>query len=302
MSYICYVEKSFRGEALEIIETANRIIQSYQAQGYELTLRQLYYQFVARDLIPNTEKSYKRIGSIISDARMAGLISWKAITDRTRNLQGNSHWSNPSDIIRAAASSFKLDLWETQPYRVECWVEKDALIGVVGRICQQWDVPYFACRGYTSQSEMWAAGQRLKRYYDAGQTPYILHLGDHDPSGIDMSRDVVERLELFMGDDIDFQRLALNYAQIETYNPPPNPAKTTDSRAGSYISQFGNESWELDALEPSIISSLIETAVTAVVDNEKWEQRKQLQEDYRDLLKTTSNRWPQVQSYLQHEN
>ena len=302
MSYICYVEKSFRGEALEIIETANRIIQSYQAQGYELTLRQLYYQFVARDLIPNTEKSYKRIGSIVSDARMAGLISWKAITDRTRNLQGNSHWSNPSDIIRASASSFKLDLWETQPYRVECWVEKDALIGVVGRICQQWDVPYFACRGYTSQSEMWAAGQRLKRYADKGQTPYILHLGDHDPSGIDMSRDVVDRLELFMGDDIDFQRLALNYAQIETYNPPPNPAKTTDSRAGSYISQFGNESWELDALEPSIISSLIETAVTAVVDNEKWEQRKQLQEDYRDLLKTTSNRWPQVQSYLQHEN
>lgn len=302
MSYICYIEKSFRGEALEIIQTANRIIQSYQAQGYELTLRQLYYQFVARDLIPNTEKSYKRIGSIISDARMAGLISWKAITDRTRNLQGNSHWSNPSDIIQACAISFKLDLWETQPYRVECWVEKDALIGVVGRICQQWDVPYFACRGYTSQSEMWAAGQRLKRYADKGQTPYILHLGDHDPSGIDMSRDVVDRLELFMSDAIDFQRLALNYAQIETYNPPPNPAKTTDSRAGSYISQFGNESWELDALEPSIISTLIETAITAVVDNEKWEQRKQLQEEYRDLLKTTSNRWPQVQSYLQNEN
>lgn len=77
-------------------------------------LRQLYYQFVARDLIPNKQTEYKRLGSVINDARLAGLIDWTAIEDRTRNLRKVSTWDTPNDILRSAASSFKLDLWENQ--------------------------------------------------------------------------------------------------------------------------------------------------------------------------------------------
>ena len=164
-----------------------------------------------------------------------------------------------------------LDRWEQQPNYVEVWVEKDALIGIVSQICRKLDVPHFSCRGYTSQSEMWSAAQRFKRqYYREGR--YIIHLGDHDPSGIDMSRDIQERLELF-GADVEVKRVALTMDQIATYNPPPNPTKLTDARSSGYIQEFGYECWELDALEPKIITSLIRNEVTALMDEDLFNER-----------------------------
>lgn len=298
MPKIKYIEKSFKGPALEIIATANRIIADYRAQGYDLTLRQLYYQFVSRDLIENTEKSYKRLGDIISDARLAGLIDWTAIVDRTRNLRKNSAWSEPGHMIASAAYSYHLDHWTNQGYRPEVWVEKDALVGVVSRICNELDVPYFACRGYTSQSEMWNAAQRLKGYIDKAQTPIIFHLGDHDPSGKDMTRDIEDRLALFMG-GVELHRLALNWDQIEQYSPPPNPAKLTDSRAADYVEEFGTESWELDALEPSVIADLIEQAVLEIRDEDAWDEMEAKEKEGKTLLETTSKRWADVAAYLE---
>lgn len=267
---IQYINKRFNAAALLTIDAANTIIAEYQAQGFDLTLRQLYYQFVSRDLIPNSQKEYKKLGNVISDARLGGLISWEAIVDRTRNLAGNSHWGNPSDIIEACARDFQIDKWTGQKYRPEVWIEKDALVGVIEPVCAKNDVNYFSCRGYTSQSEMWAAGMRLKRYFRADQIPLIIHLGDHDPSGKDMTRDIVDRLELFIGRSIEVQRIALNYDQIEKYEPPPNPAKVTDPRAGNYIKEFGRESWELDALDPKVIDELITNAIWEVRDTTKW--------------------------------
>ena len=82
---IRYVEKNFRPETLDRIELANGIIDEYRAAGYVLTVRQLYYQFVARDLIANNTQEYNRLKSFVSDGRLAGLIDWDAIEDRTRS-------------------------------------------------------------------------------------------------------------------------------------------------------------------------------------------------------------------------
>src|SRR5512139_1588276 len=161
MPKVCYVPKSFSSNSMSIIEKANEIIAEYARLGFDLTLRQLYYQFVSRALIPNKDTEYKRLGSIINDARLAGLIDWDAITDRTRNLRSLSHWDDPGDIIYSAARSYHINRWEDQEYRVEVWIEKDALVGVIEGVCTDLDIPYFSCRGYTSQSEMWAAAQRL---------------------------------------------------------------------------------------------------------------------------------------------
>ncbi len=279
-----YVTKRFGVAALKVIASANAIIAEYEAQGFELTLRQLYYQFVSRDLISNTQKEYKKLGAVINDARLAGLVSWTAIVDRTRNLEGNSHWNSPSDIIEGCAKQFQIDKWATQEHRVEVWIEKDALVGIAERICRQLDVSYFSCRGYTSQSEMWAAGQRLKRFaQDHDQTPVIIHLGDHDPSGIDMSRDIADRLELFMG-GMEVNRIALNMNQVQKYGPPPNPAKITDSRAAKYIKLHGHESWELDALDPKVLSNLIEKTVLSYRDDDKWEKALKLEQKHRKTL------------------
>lgn len=292
---------NFRADTLAAIETANTIIAEYAAQGYRLTLRQLYYQHVARGLIENTERNYKRLGSIISDGRLAGLIDWDAIEDRTRNLRGLSHWSSPVDIINSAAWGFRIDKWATQPNRVEVWVEKDALIGVIERVCQRYDVNYFACRGYTSQSEMYAAAQRLAGYIEDGQDVYILHLGDHDPSGIDMTRDIRDRMEMFLeGMGCDINRLALNWNQIELYSPPPNPAKTTDARFGAYQQKYGEESWELDALEPSVISDLIEENILNLRDADRWDETVEQEREHKTLLNRAASDWERVSTFLKN--
>lgn len=293
MPCICYTERKFAAETQSVIARANTIIEEYAAQGYDLTLRQLYYQFVSRDLLPNNPQSYKRLGSVINDARLAGLIDWDRITDRTRNLQSNPHWSSPADIMRAAANSFALDKWSDQPFRPEVWIEKEALAGVFQRVCKNLDVPYFSCRGYTSQSEMWAAGQRLARYKKRKQKPIIFHFGDHDPSGIDMTRDIIDRLEIFTG-GIKLERLALNMDQVEEYNPPPNPAKTTDARAEGYIARFGEESWELDALDPNTLSGLVETAIENIRDASKWDAMVEQEEENRRLLVAAADQWDRI--------
>ena len=270
MGLIKYINKNFSKKSLAIIMTANQIIEEYVAQGYDLTLRQIYYQFVARDIIPNKDSEYKRLGSIINDARLAGLIDWDYIQDRTRNLQSLSHWKSPKEIIDTAAKSYRLDKWKNQPYRIEVWIEKDALVGVIESVCDKYDVPYFSCRGYTSQSEMWRASERMNNDYE-GQETIILHLGDHDPSGIDMTRDIQDRLYIFEVDNIEVIRIALNQVQIKKYNPPPNPAKITDSRAVKYIERYGYDSWELDALEPSVITRLIEDNIEKHLDFKRLE-------------------------------
>lgn len=282
---IKYIDRKFGAAALEIIGQANAIIAEYQAQGFDLTLRQLYYQFVARDLIANKMREYKRLGSIINDARLAGLISWAAIVDRTRNLESNSHWESPAEIVETCAKQFQIDKWATQEARVEVWIEKDAIIGVIEGVCRDLDVPYFSCRGYTSQSEIWSAGQRLRRYIKADQQPVIIHLGDHDPSGVDMTRDIADRLRLFTGRTIEVNRIALNMNQIEQYQPPPNPAKITDSRARSYIKLHGHESWELDALDPATLGNLIRDTINEYVDADKWDEAIDVENEHRKTLK-----------------
>lgn len=265
MPKIQYKEIKFRQNSLDLINLVNQVVDEYKAQGYELTLRQAYYQLVARGYIPNNERSYKNIGNLINDGRLAGLIDWYSITDRTRYLRGHSHWDEPADVIASAKYSYNLDKWKGQPNYVEVWVEKDALVDIVGQACDPIDTPYFSCRGYTSQSEMWGAAQRFIRQ-GYRERRIIIHLGDHDPSGIDMTRDIQERLNMF-GADVYVKRVALTMNQIDQYNPPPNPAKLSDSRCHAYMEQFGDESWELDALEPSVITNLIRNEVTAFRDD-----------------------------------
>lgn len=297
MPQIAYIEKTFTGKSLDVIDQANRICADYQAQGYDLTLRQLYYQFVSRDLIANKDTEYKRLGNIINDARLAGLLDWDYIVDRTRNLRGLAHWDDPSSVLYSAAYGYRTDRWANQPHYVEVWIEKDALVGVITRACNDLDVPFFSCRGYTSQSELWGAARRLIRHTDTGQKAVIIHLGDHDPSGIDMTRDITDRLALF-GAVAEVERIALNMDQVRRYSPPPNPAKLTDARADGYIKAHGSSSWELDALDPSTLDALVRTTITDLRDDMQWDADTTAMEAQRRHLKGMAHRFSEVATWL----
>lgn len=296
MPMIQYKEINFRSESLRLIALVNSVIDEYSDLGYDLTLRQVYYQLVARGYIPNNERSYKNVGNLINDARLAGLIDWNAIQDRTRFVRRNSHWDSPVDIINSCLYSYAIDTRSTQSNYVEVWVEKDALIGIVQDISKKLDVPCFSCRGYVSASEMWIAARRFIRE-EARDRRIIIHLGDHDPSGKDMTRDIEDRMELF-GAEVEVRRIALNYNQIEEYSPPPNPTKLSDSRASGYIAEFGHECWELDALEPLTMTALIRDEVENLTDMGELLRQQGMQEEQKGELRLVKNHWYSAIDYL----
>lgn len=267
-----FIEKNFKPESLMMIAMVNQVLTEYEAQGFRLSLRQLYYQLVSRAIIENTVRSYKNLGNLVSNARQAGMIDWNMIEDRNRETVSLQHWTDPAEIIKAAANSFRIDKWANQPYHIEIMVEKDALSGVLEPVANELDIAITANKGYSSSSTMYEIGKRLAWHKKQGKQITILYLGDHDPSGIDMTRDVQERLETYgrFHRRIDLDRLALNWDQIELWRPPENPAKESDSRFASYVLQYGESSWELDAVEPAQLANLVRDAVISRRDDDLW--------------------------------
>jgi len=312
---------NFRPDTQARIDQANTIIAEYD--GQRLTARQIFYQFVSRDLIENTARSYQNMTSMLTDARYAGCIDWEAIEDRGREPDVPGEWDSPDEIVDIALRQFRLPRWGDQPRYVELWVEKQALAGVLAPIARRNHVPLMVNKGYSSASAMKAAADRMLeacgvtvqlqcdncaadfddrsatgkcngcnektistfRYDYASDDEelgvvvgdqceevekqvVVLYLGDHDPSGNDMVRDIRDRLTEFGVPNLKVDKIALTMTQIRQYTPPPNPAKITDSRATAYIAEFGNQSWELDALPPPVLNRLVEAAITRNVDRQ----------------------------------
>lgn len=331
-----FQQKKFNAEAEAIVDLSIQIVEAYRRLGYRLSLRQLYYQLVSRNAVPNTEKSYNKVGVIIADARLAGLIDWDMIVieDRNRGTIIPAHWDNPAQIIEAAVHSYRLDKWLDQPSYCEVMVEKQALEGVLEPVCRELDIPFTSNKGYSSVTMMHHTGQKLKELFrnkakkkglwvnkwnlskrmnmtaaqalhkadridpvggwklnqagiEAGWPRIVVfYLGDHDPSGMDMTRDVADRLRMFSDwTPIEVRRLALNIDQVRELQPPENPAKVTDSRAKKYIERFGRSSWELDAVEPTALAQMVRTAILSVRDEEMWAASVRREEYERGLLK-----------------
>ncbi len=266
---------NFRADTREKIDRANAIISEYG--GQKLTARQIYYQFVSRDWLANTVKNYKMLTSVLTDGRYNGDIDWDAIEDRGREPDSPGDWKHINNILDAAVHSFKLPRWRNQEYYVEVWVEKMALAGVLAPITHKHHVTLMVNKGYSSASAMYESAQRMMSEINAAdddeadklldlygrdtKIPVVLYLGDHDPSGKDMVRDIEARLTEFGVPDLEVCSVALTTAQVKKHKPPPNPAKLTDSRAKAYIAEFGPHSWELDALPPRELNQIVEDAI-----------------------------------------
>lgn len=275
-----YREINLNRERTARLARINAIIEEYQNAGYVLTLRQLYYQLVSRDVIPNRQNEYKKLGDLLTEARMGGLVDWNAIEDRLRSAEKPSSWDNPGSILDSAIHSYARPRMEGQPYYIEVWVEKDALSGVLSRVTEQYHIPICVNRGYSSASAMHEAFKRFRSAYRDKQAIRILYLGDFDPSGVDMIRDVEDRIREFfrgysraMSHNVDFEvmPIALTRPQITEYEPPPNPAKQTDSRFERFAAEHGTTSWEVDALPPEVLNQILTDAILELLDIDQYQ-------------------------------
>lgn len=270
------------------LEEASAVIDHWSALGYRLTLRQLYYQLVSRGAIDNTVKEYKNLSVTMTNARMAGLIDWDHIEDRSRNALMPPHWAGTSHILRDSANSFRVDRWVGQRRHVEVWCEKDALTSVLEPVAHEYHVLLLPVRGYSSTTIAYEASLRFEASWP--KEPVVFYLGDHDPSGVDMTRDLETRLSEMTGEGhVELRRLALNFGQVLDNNLPPNPTKSSDSRTAGYTETYGAECWELDALDPPALVSVVRDAIEAELDREMYEARVAKEERVKVTLRTFAN-------------
>ncbi len=326
--------RHWNADKADVIEKIKYIVNEYSKEGYILTLRQLHYQLVAQNWIVNHTTAYQKLSGILDDCRYAGIIDWDAIEDRGRIPYIPYQVNNVTHALQDAVDTYRINLQEGQEKHVELWTEKDALSGILRRTTAKYHVRLVVNKGYTSSSALYNAYERCVESICAGQQVVILYFGDHDPSGLDMVRDIQDRLttfltrgnklernegfdkqyedwwrtlgpsdaELVYSYDLDLKvanrliegratdndwddfyaakkryyirthelfkvvPIGLTMEQIKKYKLPPNPAKMTDSRADKYIKKFGKTCWEVDALKPQVLTSIVESNIQENID------------------------------------
>lgn len=332
------------------------VIENYIMQGYRLSLRQLYYQLVAGDMIPNDDVVYKKLSGVLDDLRYSGRVDWDAIEDRGR-VPFLPYWATDiAEAIDDTVNSFRLDRQEGQPNTIEVWTEKDAISGILRRITSHYHVRLVVNKGYSSSSAMHSAYKRFSAAIADGKKVKVLYFGDHDPSGLDMVRDIKERLlfflsrgtlqsdddfnekvnewwenedyniydiaesgfapenliELYNTDDDEFndayefaryamfldetntfeiEPIGLTREQIRQFNPPPNPAKITDPRAAWYLKEHGSTSWEVDALPPDVMTSIVTDNILAHMDSDIYDSVIESEMKQTEILKAFSAKY-----------
>lgn len=275
----------------ELLQGILSIVSQYQDAGISLTNRQLYYQLVATLICPNADEIYKRICKFFTDARYAGLIDWDAIEDRGRVPEMHSQWDSIKSLIESAVYSYRLPRWKDQGKYVELYCEKQAMESILKPVADKYHIYFGYNKGYSSASTMYDLAKRVQNQINDGKHVIILYLGDHDPSGLDMIRDIRDRITEFLTEGNEYTepnfeviQIALNMEQIRQYNPPPNPAKISDPRAGWYIEKFGRSSWELDALRPDVLIRIAEEGIRAHLDVVKYNKWIELEDKQKRAL------------------
>ncbi len=272
------------------LSVVNGIIEEFMAQGYIITLRQLYYQLVSRNVIPNVLREYQKLSNLLKKGRMAGIVDWSAIEDRTR-IPYLQYWAEDKEkAMWDTVEQYKLNRQRGQESYVEIWTEKDALSGVLKRKTEHYHVYLMVNRGYSSATAMYNAYKRFDRAEKEGKTGYILYLGDHDPSGLDMIRDISNRMANF-GIYPVVEHIALTTKQVEEHDPPPNPTKFKDPRAKWYINKFGRTAWEVDALPPDILHALVTDYIEDLIDMDMFVETIEEEEKDKEELGKVAKRF-----------
>ena len=289
-----------------IVQEVNIVLSQYDQK---MTLRQIYYRLVSKHIFPNNLNQYKALSRYLVKARENGDVDWRKIEDRARTVHGGDYGyddiDNIKEFVEKEAKKFKeawkriyLTSWKGQDNYVEVWIEKDALSRLAETAVDDLDVKVCPSKGYSSFTYIAETVNRLRRIED--KNIHILYFGDFDPSGLDIERDLYERLIRYGApSDLQVTRIALSREQIDEYDLPPFPAKVKDARYSRFVYETGSDdSVELDALEPPILSTMIYDAVSELIDWDIWNERKdeqsQVRDDVKEMLDKVNLEWDET--------
>jgi hypothetical protein len=248
-----------------------------------MTLRQLYYRLISAGALNNRQAEYQRLGGLMTRIREAGDVPRNWLVDHTRATLKPSSWSGLGDFAESVRRCYRLDFWASLPHYVAIFVEKDAVAGTIQPITNKYDVALHVCRGYSSVS---FAGEMADLWEKIEKPIYAYYLGDFDPSGFDLERDLREKLSRYSGlesfeRDIHEQhaiaqlafswvRLGVDWTDFDLLDLIKLPVKKSDNRAKGFVAEWGESCAEIDAIAPSELRERVENAILGHIDAERW--------------------------------
>ena len=290
---VCEEFKSYNPgkEKKLLLDKIQEIIKEYTDNNLVLTCRQLHYQLVSRNITANTDKDYKALTRLISNARMAGMIDWKAIVDRNRDSYTPYYEDNVPDSIERTLRQYRLNRMRNQDVYIEVMIEKMAIYEIVAEITRYYSITLTGDKGNCSKTILYDISKRLLTAQANGKKCIILYIGDHDPSGLMMIDSIIESLSLMGVIDFEFRPIALTHDQAQKYNLPCNDAKATDNNYKKYEALYGKHSWECDALPTKVLQDILENEIRTSIDLWKfWEVLDQEEAD-KEKLKQIIESW-----------
>jgi hypothetical protein len=275
-----------RASKPEMLERRRSLLEIV-AEQRPMTVRQAFYQATVRGVIEKTESGYAKIKTALADMRRDGELPYDWIADNTRWMRKPTTYGGPEDAIISTVRFYRKALWANAGAYVEVWLEKDALASVLYEVTETYDVPLMVSRGYASLSFLHSAAETMAAQ---ARPCHIYHLGDFDPSCVDAARKIDEALhELAPSAVIAFSRIAVRPEQISAWSLPTRPTKTTDTRAKSWGG--GDESVELDAIEPEMLRALVRERIERHLPPDEFGRLQQIEEAERKSLREYLAGW-----------
>lgn len=250
----------------KLTESAHRTLQAEQP----MTLRQCFYRLVSNRTLSNSRADYCKLSRVLTKARELGEVPFDWIVDRSRPTYSVSAFDDLADGLRALRDQYRRDYWQDQPYHVEVWCEKDAVVGSIQPVTDKLGVAIHVCRGFTSTTR---AHEIAERFLRVAKPIYVFYLGDHDPSGREIEHDICRRVQ---GDPpsvwFTLTRLAIHARDIGDFRLPSLRVKESDSRAARFKHLYGTGCVELDALPPEELRRRVASAIEQLIDRDVWQR------------------------------
>jgi hypothetical protein len=279
--------KKGRGMArrsLNLIEAMHAAAEAAQP----ITGRGIGYKLFIAGLIPSMARAeMQRVYRLLKEARERGDIPWEWIVDETRVLERTPTWDDPAQYARCVAQSYRRDFWNQQPIRCEVWSEKGTVRGVLQPVLDHYAVGFRIMHGFGGATTVYDVSQD-----DDGRELILLYVGDFDPSGMFMSEgDLPRRITEYGGDHITLRRIALTRKQVRGLPSFPATDKRKDPRYKWFRNNYGDDCWELDAMDPNDLRDCVEEAIKGLIEPAAWERCEIVNRAEQESLKTIIEKW-----------
>jgi hypothetical protein len=257
-------------------------------ESQPITGRGIGYKLFTRGLIASMGTlDMQRVYRLLRIARERGMIPWHWIVDETRELEQVASWANPAAYARAVVRCYRRDHWNQQPVRVEVWSEKGTVRGVLAPVLDRYGVGFRVMHGFSGATTIYDVAQD-----DDGRPLIVLYIGDYDPSGLCMSEhDLPNRLDEYGGEHVDIRRIALTLEHLDDLPSFAASDKKKDPRYKWFVENYGDQCWELDALDPNDLRSLVEGAIEDEIEPVAWDRCSVVERAERESIQTVIGAW-----------